>query len=128
MDPGKDPNRVGDAAVGTGVADGSRPATDQKAVMAAIVQDTYGTVDVLELRDIDRPQIADDEVLVRVRAAGVDRGVWHVMTGLPYPIRLEGYGLRAPKTPSTRALVWTSLRPSRRTSPSSRLRWSPSPA
>jgi NADPH:quinone reductase-like Zn-dependent oxidoreductase len=38
-------------------------------------------------------------VLVRVRAAGVDQGVWHVMTGLPYPIRLAGYGLRAPETP-----------------------------
>jgi NADPH:quinone reductase-like Zn-dependent oxidoreductase len=67
--------------------------------MQAIVQETYGSADVLELRDIDRPQIADDEVLVRVQAAGVDRGVWHLMTGLPYPIRLAGYGLRAPKTP-----------------------------
>jgi NADPH:quinone reductase-like Zn-dependent oxidoreductase len=36
-------------------------------------------------------------VLVRVRAAGVDQGVWHIMAGLPYPIRLAGYGLRAPK-------------------------------
>ena len=67
--------------------------------MKAIVQDAYGSTDVLELRDIDKPVIADDEVLVRVHAAGVDRGVWHVMTGLPYPIRLAGYGLRAPKTP-----------------------------
>jgi NADPH:quinone reductase-like Zn-dependent oxidoreductase len=67
--------------------------------MKAIVQDTYGSADVLELRDIDKPAIGDDEVLVRVHAAGVDRGVWHVMTGLPYPIRLAGYGLRAPKTP-----------------------------
>jgi NADPH:quinone reductase-like Zn-dependent oxidoreductase len=67
--------------------------------MKAIVRDTYGSPDVLELRDIDIPEIADDEVLVRVRAAGVDRGVWHVMTGLPYPIRLAGYGLRAPKNP-----------------------------
>jgi NADPH:quinone reductase-like Zn-dependent oxidoreductase len=67
--------------------------------MRAIVQETYGSADVLELRDIDKPEIADDEVLVRVRAAGVDRGVWHVMTGLPYPIRLAGYGLRAPKSP-----------------------------
>jgi NADPH:quinone reductase-like Zn-dependent oxidoreductase len=67
--------------------------------MQAIVQETYGSADVLELRDIDRPQIADDEVLVRVQAAGVDRGVWHLMTGLPYPVRLAGYGLRAPKTP-----------------------------
>src|SRR5215218_2140749 len=67
--------------------------------MKAIVQDKYGPPDVLELRDIDRPEIGDEEVLVRVHAAGVDRGVWHVMTGLPYPIRLAGYGLRAPKYP-----------------------------
>ena len=63
--------------------------------MKAIVRDEYGSPDVLELRDIDRPEIADEEVLLRVHAAGVDRGVWHVMTGLPYPIRLAGYGLRA---------------------------------
>ena len=67
--------------------------------MKAIVQDTYGETDVLEYREIGRPEIADDEVLVLVRAAGVDRGVWHLMTGLAYPIRLAGYGLRAPKTP-----------------------------
>ena len=67
--------------------------------MKAIVRDTYGSAGVLELRDIDKPEIGADEVLVRVRAAGVDQGVWHVMTGLPYPIRLAGYGLRAPKTP-----------------------------
>jgi NADPH:quinone reductase-like Zn-dependent oxidoreductase len=67
--------------------------------MKAIVRDRYGSVDVVELREIDKPEIGDDEVLVRVHAAGVDRGVWHLMTGLPYPIRLAGYGLRAPKTP-----------------------------
>ena len=55
--------------------------------MKAIVRDTYGSPDVLELRDIDKPEIADDEVLVHVHAAGVGRDVWHVMTGLPYPIR-----------------------------------------
>ena len=65
--------------------------------MKAIVQNTYGSTDVLEYRDVDRPRIADDEVLVRVHAAGVDRGVWHLMAGLPYPVRLAGYGLRAPK-------------------------------
>src|SRR5215207_4464373 len=67
--------------------------------MKAMVRDAYGPPDVLELRDIDIPEIADDEVLVRVHAAGVGRDVWPVMTGLPYPIRLAGYGLRAPKTP-----------------------------
>jgi len=67
--------------------------------MKAIIQDSYGSADVLELRNVDKPQIAAGEVLVRVRAAGVDRGVWHLMTGLPYPVRLAGSGLRAPKTP-----------------------------
>src|SRR3712207_7802116 len=67
--------------------------------MKAIVRDTYGSSDLLELRDIDKPSIGDEEVLVRVHAAGVGRDVWHVMTGLPYPIRLAGYGLRAPKNP-----------------------------
>ena len=67
--------------------------------MKAIVREKYGPSDVLELRDIDLPECADDEVLVRGRAAGVGRDVWHVMTGLPYPIRLAGYGFRAPKNP-----------------------------
>ncbi|MGK5444219.1 NAD(P)-dependent alcohol dehydrogenase [Micromonospora sp. URMC 105] len=64
--------------------------------MKAIVQDRYGPADVLQLRDIDPPQPGDDDVLVQVRAAGVDPGVWHLMTGLPYPVRL-GYGLRRPR-------------------------------
>src|SRR5919199_4281781 len=67
--------------------------------MKAIVRYEYGSPDVLELRDVDKPEIEDEEVLVRVHAAGVDRGVWHIMTGLAYPIRLAGYGLRAPKNP-----------------------------
>src|SRR5215207_2033844 len=67
--------------------------------MKAMVRDTYGPPDVLELRNIDIPEINDDEVLVHVHAAGVGRDVWHVMTGLPYPIRLAGYGFRAPKNP-----------------------------
>jgi NADPH:quinone reductase-like Zn-dependent oxidoreductase len=68
--------------------------------MKAIVQDKYGeAADVLRLDDIDRPQIAAHEVLLRVHAAGLDRGVWHIMAGLPYPIRLAGYGVRAPKNP-----------------------------
>src|SRR5437763_488992 len=67
--------------------------------MKAIVRYKYGSSDLLELRDIDKPGIGVEEVLVRVHAAGVDRGAWHLMTGLPYPIRLAGYGLRAPKNP-----------------------------
>jgi NADPH:quinone reductase-like Zn-dependent oxidoreductase len=65
--------------------------------MKAIVQDVYGPPDVLQLRDIDKPVAGDDDVLIRVRAAGVDPSVWHLMTGLPYPIRLMGFGLRRPK-------------------------------
>ncbi|MDJ0343474.1 NAD(P)-dependent alcohol dehydrogenase [Streptomyces sp. H10-C2] len=66
--------------------------------MKAIVQDNYGSTDVLELRDIDKPVAGADDLLVRVHATGVDRGVWHLMTGLPYLLRIGGFGLRAPKT------------------------------
>jgi NADPH:quinone reductase-like Zn-dependent oxidoreductase len=75
--------------------------TAPETTMKAIVQDAYGTADVLEYRDIDKPAPADGEVLVRVRAAGLDRGVWHVMTGLPYLVRVvvPSMGLRRPKVP-----------------------------
>lgn len=68
--------------------------------MTAIVQDDYGSAAERVLRlegDVARPTIADADVLVRVAAASVDRGTWHIMAGLPYPIRLAGFGLRAPK-------------------------------
>ncbi|SDY93786.1 NADPH:quinone reductase [Micromonospora pattaloongensis] len=65
--------------------------------MKAIAQDVYGPADVLELRDIDPPSIGDDDVLVQVHAAGVDPGVWHLMTGRPYLLRAMGFGLRRPK-------------------------------
>jgi NADPH:quinone reductase-like Zn-dependent oxidoreductase len=65
--------------------------------MKAIVQDKYGSVDVLELRDVEKPQPADDELLIRVHAAGLDPGVWHLMTGLPYLVRVMGFGLLRPK-------------------------------
>ncbi len=67
--------------------------------MRAIVQDRYGSADVLELRTIMRPSISDTQVLIEVRAAGVDRGVWHLMTGQPYLVRLAGYGIAKPKNP-----------------------------
>jgi NADPH:quinone reductase-like Zn-dependent oxidoreductase len=67
--------------------------------MKAIVRDRYGSPDVLELREIERPIVGPDDVLVRVHAAGLDQGVWHFMTGLPYLFRLAGIGLRAPKNP-----------------------------
>jgi NADPH:quinone reductase-like Zn-dependent oxidoreductase len=67
--------------------------------MTAIVQDRYGETpeQVLRVGSIDRPKIGDDDVLVRVHATSVDRGTWHMMAGLPYPIRLAGFGFRAPK-------------------------------
>jgi NADPH:quinone reductase-like Zn-dependent oxidoreductase len=67
--------------------------------MKAVVQDVYGSADVLQLRDIPTPVPAGGEVLIRVRAAGVDQGVWHLMTGMPYLVRLFGYGLKKPKMP-----------------------------
>jgi NADPH:quinone reductase-like Zn-dependent oxidoreductase len=65
--------------------------------MKAIIQDSYGSPDVLELRDIDRPEFGDDEVLIHVHAAGVNPGDWAIMSGLPYIAR-PIYGLRKPKT------------------------------
>src|SRR6266566_1761385 len=75
------------------------PPTAGGTTMTAIVQDRYSSApeDLFRVAEIDRPTIGDDEVLVRVRAASVDRGSWHVMAGLPYPIRLAGFGLRRPK-------------------------------
>ena len=68
-------------------------------VMRAIVQDSYGAVDVLRLAEIDTPEIAENEVLVQVRAAGMDRGTWHWLTGRPYLMRIMGFGFRRPKNP-----------------------------
>ncbi|MGZ8583358.1 MAG: NAD(P)-dependent alcohol dehydrogenase [Actinomycetota bacterium] len=65
--------------------------------MRAIVQDAYGSVDVLRLAEIDVPEIAANEVLVKVHAAGMDRGTWHSMTGQPYLMRIMGFGFRRPK-------------------------------
>ena len=78
------------------VGDSKRSATAVSA-MQAVVQDTYGSADVLRLAQIPRPEIADNELLVRVRAAGVHIGDEHSMTGQPYLMRVMGFGLRAPK-------------------------------
>src|SRR4051794_22772576 len=66
--------------------------------MKAILQDAYGSRDVWHVGEIAVPQITDKEVLVKVEAAGLDRGTWHLMTGLPYLGRLV-FGLRRPKNP-----------------------------
>jgi NADPH:quinone reductase-like Zn-dependent oxidoreductase len=67
--------------------------------MRAIIQDAYGVApeEVLRVSEIARPAIGDDEVLVRVAAASVDRGTWHVMAGRPYLMRAAGFGVRTPK-------------------------------
>ena len=67
--------------------------------MRAIVQRTYGTADTLRVAEIERPAAGAGEVLVEVRAAGLDRGTWHLMAGLPYAMRVMGFGLRGPKNP-----------------------------
>jgi NADPH:quinone reductase-like Zn-dependent oxidoreductase len=75
---------------------GALPAT-----MQAIVQRRYGEApeDVLGVARLPIPTAGPREVLVRVRAAGVDRGTWHLMAGRPYLARAIGFGLRRPKTP-----------------------------
>ncbi len=66
--------------------------------MKAIVQDRYGSpAEVLKLEDIDRPEVKDDEVLVRVHAASVHADVWHGVRGRPYIFRILGSGLLKPK-------------------------------
>src|SRR5579862_8873983 len=60
--------------------------------MKAIVQDVYGSAEVLSLREVARPEVGANEVVIRVVAAGVDRGAWHLMTGVPYLMRGEGAG------------------------------------
>jgi NADPH:quinone reductase-like Zn-dependent oxidoreductase len=65
--------------------------------MRAITQDAYGTADVLRLEQVAVPTIEPHEVLVRVHAAGLDRGTWHLLTGRPYLMRVIGFGFRRPK-------------------------------
>jgi NADPH:quinone reductase-like Zn-dependent oxidoreductase len=67
--------------------------------MKAIVQERYGSPYDLELREVDKPVVGDDEVLVRVRAASIHPDVWHVVRGRPYVLRLMGAGFFKPKNP-----------------------------
>jgi NADPH:quinone reductase-like Zn-dependent oxidoreductase len=66
--------------------------------MRAVVHEKYGSADVLHLAQVPQPKVSDREVLVHVRAAGVDRGTWHLMTGRPYLGRLA-FGIRTPRNP-----------------------------
>ena len=87
---------AGRAATPGDTGGGTAPVSARQ-TMRAIVQDTYGAADVWRAEETGRPAIGDGEVLVRVRAAGLDRGTWHLMAGQPYLMRLMGSGLRAPK-------------------------------
>ena len=73
-------------------------ATTHERTMKAVTRSRYGSADVLQVAETDLPAVGDEDVLVRVRAASLDRGTWHIMAGEPYLIRIAGYGLRAPKT------------------------------
>jgi NADPH:quinone reductase-like Zn-dependent oxidoreductase len=76
---------------------GQQPPPAAGNVMRAIAQSRYGTAEVLRPGRVPRPEIAANEVLVRVHAAGLDRGTWHMMTGRPYLMRVIGFGFRRPK-------------------------------
>ena len=65
-------------------------------MMKAIVHETYGSTEVLELKDIEQPTIGETDLLVRVRAASLNPYDWHLRTGMPYVFRLM-FGLRKPK-------------------------------
>src|SRR5215213_11309061 len=87
-----------------------RPSPAAPGNMRAIVQHRYGVdpVSVLEHAEIPQPTVGSAEVLVRVAAASVDMGTWHCMTGMPYAMRLAGFGVRAPKASNPgRALAGT---------------------
>ncbi|WP_425861918.1 NAD(P)-dependent alcohol dehydrogenase [Arthrobacter sp. TWP1-1] len=79
-------------------AGNTQPGTPDADLMSAIVRDRYGDASVLQLARISLPPVKDNEVLVRVHAAGLDRGTWHLMAGRPYVARLF-LGLRRPRNP-----------------------------
>jgi hypothetical protein len=85
--------------VGAGGASGQAARATVPETMRAVVQQGYGEVDVWRLDRVARPQVADNEVLIQVRAAGLDRGTWHMMSGRPYLMRVIGFGFRSPKNP-----------------------------
>ena len=88
--PSTDPTTGSHGAVANG------PASD---VMRAVLQDRYGSAEVLRVGSAQRPSITDSQVLIAVEAAGIDRGTWHLLTGTPYLVRAMGFGLTRPKQP-----------------------------
>jgi NADPH:quinone reductase-like Zn-dependent oxidoreductase len=87
------------AAIDRAASQGSPPAGTGTGTMRSIVQEAYGTEpeEVLRVAEVALPAIADDEVRIKVAAASIDRGTWHVMAGRPYVMRVAGFGIRAPK-------------------------------
>ena len=91
--------QVGDGGASGHEARATMPETTPDTTMRAVVQEGYGGVDVWRLDRVPRPVMADNEVLIQVRAAGLDRGTWHMMSGRPYLMRVIGFGFRGPKNP-----------------------------
>ena len=84
----------------TAISGEASPPVTAETTMRAIVENGYGSAGVLRLARIARPEIGGHDVLLRVHAAGLDRGTWHLMTGQPYLLRpvagLRGHGTRSP--------------------------------
>jgi NADPH:quinone reductase-like Zn-dependent oxidoreductase len=72
---------------------------DRMVTMTALAQHRYGSADTLAVEQVSLPEVGDNDVLIEVVAAGIDRGVCHLMTGTPYLIRVAGFGLLKPKNP-----------------------------
>ena len=82
----------------TVIGDETAPPGTARRLMRAIVQDGYGSADVLRLARLPWPTPGANEVLLQVHAAGLDRGQWHLMTGRPYLLRPVA-GVRGPRNP-----------------------------
>ena len=96
MESHDDASEFGKIEAGAGVDGRSATPPAHEFAMRAVVHDEYGSPDVLEVREVDRPVVGDDDVLVRVHATSVNPADWHRVTGLPYIARIES-GLRKPK-------------------------------
>jgi NADPH:quinone reductase-like Zn-dependent oxidoreductase len=75
----------------------TEPALRSRPAVRAVVQDRYGSAESWVVTQVPLPEIGPREVLVAVRAAGLDRGTWHLLTGRPYLMRVLGFGFRRPK-------------------------------
>jgi NADPH:quinone reductase-like Zn-dependent oxidoreductase len=73
--------------------------TERHTTMKAVVRDSYGSPDVLALREVEKPELTDDGILVRVRASSVNRADWHALTGTPVLARPLMEGILKPKSP-----------------------------